>query len=108
MTGWNLPDDSSVRYWLLTPIEEQAAEFPESTMEIHDDPNDWLVKGHAIFQNSRRARVVETPNGFVQGVSYGTPIGQDRGFYYSIPLRVTPYGQGVVLMLLGEVMKHLG
>ncbi len=45
------------------------------------------------------------PDGAVNGVSYGTPMGMDLDFYRNIPIRQTAYGQGLVFLMLTEVMS---
>ncbi len=44
------------------------------------------------------------PDGTVQGVSYGTPMGRDLDFYRQIPICPTAYGQGLVFLMLTELM----
>ena len=44
------------------------------------------------------------PDGLVGGVSYGTPMGSDLDFYRNIPIRPTAYGQGLVFLMLTEMM----
>ena len=43
-------------------------------------------------------------DGLVGGVSYGTPMGSDLDFYRTIPIRPTAYGQGLVFLMLTELM----
>ena len=43
-------------------------------------------------------------DGLVEGVSYGTPMGNDLDFYRNIPIRPTAYGQGLAFLMLTEVM----
>ena len=45
------------------------------------------------------------PDGLVGGVSYGTPMGNDLDFYRSIPIQPTAYGQGLVFLMLTELMR---
>ena len=45
------------------------------------------------------------PDGLVEGVSYGTPMGMDLDFYRSVPLRPTAYGQGLTFLMLTELMQ---
>ncbi len=45
------------------------------------------------------------PDGLVQGVSYGTPMGRDLDFYKTIPVCPTAYGQGLVFLMLTEKMR---
>ena len=42
------------------------------------------------------------PDGVVQGVSYGTPMGHDLDFYRQIPVCPTAYGQGLTFLMLTE------
>ena len=42
------------------------------------------------------------PDGTVQGVSYGTPVGDTEDFYRDIPIRATAYGQGLTYLMLTE------
>ena len=44
------------------------------------------------------------PDGLVEGVSYGTPMGWDLDFYRGVPLRPTAYGQGLAFLMLTEAM----
>ena len=44
------------------------------------------------------------PDGLVGGVSYGTPMGNDLDFYRRIPIQPTAYGQGLVFLMLTELM----
>ena len=44
------------------------------------------------------------PDGLVGQVSYGTPMGNDLDFYRRIPIRATAYGQGLVFLMLTELM----
>ena len=44
------------------------------------------------------------PDGLVEGVSYGTPMGNDLDFYRNIPIQPTAYGQGLVFLMLTELM----
>ena len=46
------------------------------------------------------------PDGTVEGVSYGTPMGKDRDFYCHVPLQPTAYGQGLVFLMLTELMDR--
>ena len=41
-------------------------------------------------------------DGIVQGVSYGTPMGENLDFYRRIPVTPTAYGQGLVYLMLTE------
>ena len=43
-------------------------------------------------------------DGTVDGVSYGTPMGNDLDFYRRIPIRATAYGQGLAFLMLTELM----
>ena len=43
-------------------------------------------------------------DGLVGGVSYGTPMGMDLDFYRNVPIKATAYGQGLVFLMLTEVM----
>ncbi|MDR2258473.1 MAG: glycoside hydrolase family 88 protein [Treponema sp.] len=53
----------------------------------------------AILQNIN-------PEGIVERVSYGTPMGRDsRDFYKKIPIRPTPYGQSLALLALLEALE---
>lgn len=45
------------------------------------------------------------PDGEVQGVSYGTPMGRDRDFYRHVPIRPTAYGQGLTFLMLTELLS---
>ncbi len=45
-------------------------------------------------------------DGTVQGVSYGTPMGDDLDFYRRIPLSPTAYGQGLVFLMLTEAGRE--
>lgn len=42
------------------------------------------------------------PDGTVEGVSYGTPMGMNLDFYRRIPICPTAYGQGLVFLMLTE------
>ena len=46
------------------------------------------------------------PDGLVEGVSYGTPMGMNLDFYRNIPLRPTAYGQGLTFLMLTELMRE--
>ncbi|MDD3335136.1 MAG: glycoside hydrolase family 88 protein [Eubacteriales bacterium] len=46
------------------------------------------------------------PDGTVDGVSYGTPMGKDLDFYRQIPLCPTAYGQGLVFLMLTEKLAN--
>ena len=48
------------------------------------------------------------PDGLVEGVSYGTPMGMDLDFYRNIPLQPTAYGQGLTFLMLTELMGKKG
>lgn len=48
------------------------------------------------------AQVAE--DGTVGGVSYGTPMGKDLDFYHHIPIQPTAYGQGLVFLMLTELL----
>lgn len=57
-------------------------------------------------QNAQKAvegvtRMIDE-QGFVQGVSYGTPMGRDLDFYRNIPICPTAYGQGLAFLMLTE------
>lgn len=43
--------------------------------------------------------------GVVQGVSYGTPVGNDAQFYKDIPVCPMTYGQALTILLLTEARK---
>jgi unsaturated rhamnogalacturonyl hydrolase len=45
-------------------------------------------------------------DGTVHGVSHGTGMGMDRQFYRDIPIRTTAYGQGLVLLLISELLQQ--
>lgn len=45
-------------------------------------------------------------NGIVNGVSYGTPVGEDADFYKNIPISPMTYGQSMTQLLLIEALKH--
>lgn len=45
-------------------------------------------------------------NGVVQGVSYGTPVGEDADFYKSIPVCPMTYGQSLTLLMLTELARE--
>jgi unsaturated rhamnogalacturonyl hydrolase len=46
------------------------------------------------------------PQGIVERVSYGTPMGRDsRDFYKKIPIRPMPYGQSLALLALMEALE---
>ncbi|MBR6029384.1 MAG: glycoside hydrolase family 88 protein [Clostridia bacterium] len=45
------------------------------------------------------------PDGTVQGVSYGTPVGADENFYRTIPIKPTAYGQGLTYLMLTEAER---
>lgn len=67
----------------------------------------WLPERYQI--NAEKAvegvlgRVDE--DGFVGGVSYGTPMGHDLDFYRQIPVCPTAYGQGLTFLMLTEKMR---
>jgi unsaturated rhamnogalacturonyl hydrolase len=44
-------------------------------------------------------------DGTVQGVSYGTPVGNDSQFYRDIPVCPMTYGQALTILLLTEALK---
>ena len=44
-------------------------------------------------------------DGIVGGVSYGTPMGHTKGFYRTIPIEATAYGQGLTFLMLTEVLE---
>ena len=47
------------------------------------------------------------PDGVVQQVSYGTPMGREtKDFYKNIPLRQMPYGQALAMLLLIECLAN--
>ena len=46
------------------------------------------------------------PDGLVEGVSFGTPMGADLDFYRNIPLKPTAYGQGLTFLMLTELMHE--
>lgn len=46
-------------------------------------------------------------NGIVQGVSYGTAVGQTLQQYKEVPICPMPYGQSMALLLLVEGLKHI-
>ena len=46
-------------------------------------------------------------NGVVQGVSYGTPVGNDAEFYKTIPVCPMTYGQALTLLMLTEAEAQL-
>jgi unsaturated rhamnogalacturonyl hydrolase len=53
----------------------------------------------AILQNIN-------PQGVVEQVSYGTPMGRDnRDFYKKIPIRPMPYGQALAILALMEALE---
>ncbi len=45
-------------------------------------------------------------DGTVNGVSYGTPMGNDLDFYRTIPIHPTAYGQGLAFLMLTEKTHH--
>lgn len=45
------------------------------------------------------------PDGLVDGVSYGTPMGNDLDFYRRIPIQPTAYGQGLAFLMLTEMNR---
>ena len=47
------------------------------------------------------------PDGVVQQVSYGTPMGREtKDFYKNIPLRQMPYGQALAMLFLIECLEN--
>lgn len=44
-------------------------------------------------------------DGTVRGVSYGTPMGHTLDFYRTVPIQPTAYGQGLVFLMLTELMN---
>lgn len=45
------------------------------------------------------------PDGTVEHVSYGTPIGEDEEFYNSIPCCAMTYGQALTILMLSELLE---
>lgn len=45
-------------------------------------------------------------DGTVGGVSYGTPMGKTKDFYCHVPIQPTAYGQGLVFLMLTELMHN--
>ncbi len=45
-------------------------------------------------------------DGTVNGVSYGTPMGRTIDFYRDIPIKPTAYGQGLVFLMLTEMLRE--
>lgn len=46
-----------------------------------------------------------SPEGIVEGVSYGTPVGNDAQFYKDIAICPMTYGQALTILLLTEAIK---
>ena len=46
-----------------------------------------------------------SPDGTVNGVSYGTPVGDTEDFYRTIPIQPTAYGQGLTFLMLTEALR---
>lgn len=47
------------------------------------------------------------PDGTVDGVSYGTPVGEDAQFYKDIPCCPITYGQALMILLLQELRQSV-
>ena len=63
-----------------------------------------LLCPEAAEKTARGVIGMIAPDGLVGGVSYGTPMGSDLDFYRNIPIRPTAYGQGLVFLMLTEMM----
>jgi unsaturated rhamnogalacturonyl hydrolase len=54
----------------------------------------------AVFRNI-------DPDGCVNNVSYGTPMGATKEFYNKIPIQPMPYGQSLAILALTEGLRHV-
>lgn len=124
-----------VRWFLLTSLERQTAKLaelqsPEGAWHtLLDDPDSYLETSataafaygmlKAVRKGYLDKRYLEPAwkafdyvvsridgDGVVQGVSYGTGMGQTLQDYRDIPVCPMPYGQSMALLLLVEALKH--
>lgn len=67
----------------------------------------WLDSDAALAANKAVDGVLRQvqEDGIVAGVSYGTPMGDSLDFYRTIPQTPTAYGQGLVFLMLTELLE---
>ncbi|MDF2723829.1 MAG: glycoside hydrolase family protein, partial [Paenibacillus sp.] len=125
-----------VEIYLLTTLERQIEQLAKLQSEsglwhtLLDDPDSYEETSataglaYSILKAIRKGYVVDEywqvgmkavhgilrmidGEGMVQGVSYGTRMGQSLDFYKSIPQCPMPYGQSMALLMLVEALRHL-
>lgn len=125
----------SIREYLISTLRAQAEALEASQSPtglwhtLIDDPESYEEAsaaagfGYGILKGVRKGYLPErfrecgnkalgaiiqniTPDGTLQKVSFGTPMGLDLDHYRKIPICPMPYGQALAVLLLGEAQLH--